>query len=61
VRIEPECVVHGPILGRLSACVMEISVYLTHEVASVSPRAINLTSAVLSHLDAVRDDPCVAR
>jgi hypothetical protein len=56
VRIELESVVHGPIMGRLSACVMAISFYLTHEAAAVSPQAFNLTSAVLSHLDAVRHD-----
>jgi hypothetical protein len=56
VRNQLESVVHGPILGRLSACVMAISFYVTDEAAAARPGRFNLTSAVLSHLDAVRND-----
>jgi hypothetical protein len=56
VRNQLEFDVHGPILGRLSACVMAISFYLAHQTDASRTQPFNLTSAILSHLDAVRDD-----
>jgi hypothetical protein len=56
LRYQLERVVHGPILGRLSACAMAVNFHVAQESAATCPRAFTLCGAVLEHLDAIRDD-----
>jgi hypothetical protein len=56
VRYQVERAMHGPILGRLSACAMAVNFHVAQESAATGPRAFTLCGAVLEHLDAIQDD-----
>lgn len=56
VRRELHDVMHGPILGRLSACAMALNFLATEAATVPTERITTVTSAVIGHLnDAARD------
>jgi hypothetical protein len=47
---------HGPILGRLSACVMALNFYLAETHRDRGARLAATTEGVLMHLDRISED-----
>lgn len=56
VRAQLSTVLHGPVQGRLSACVMALNFYASDLGENAPERTSYITTAVLGHLDAAAAD-----